>query len=179
LGGPNSDAARHWVNTAIHQYLIPATQIGIKIPVDAVGNVGEIHTVTRLFMPGDGCMWCNQLIDPTGLAIDMHPTDERQAARYVPGVAAPSVITLNALAAAEVVNHFMLAATGLHDDNTSTASVLHFPRRRDRALQSHRRDIRCPWCSTDGILGRGDAISTRVPRTSKMNSKAHAEKSAH
>jgi len=59
--------ARHWVNAAIHQYLIPATQIGVKIPADAGGNIGLIHAAMRFFVPGAGCMWCNQLIDPTEL----------------------------------------------------------------------------------------------------------------
>jgi len=153
----DSNAARHWVNAAVQQYLIPATQIGIKIPVDANGDVGQIHAVTRLFMPGDGCMWCNQLIDPTELAIDMHPTGEREAARYVPGVPAPSVITLNALASAEGMNQFMLAVTGLHADDTDTMSVLHLPRRRQRTLQAHRQDPACSWCSPSGLLGRGGA----------------------
>jgi hypothetical protein len=119
--------ARHWVNAAVHRYLIPATQTGIKIPVDTHSRAGQIHAVTRLFLPGEGCMWCNQLIDPTRLAIDMHPASEREAARYVPGVLAPSVITLNAIAAAEAVNQFMLAVTNLHHDDASTASILHPP----------------------------------------------------
>jgi molybdopterin/thiamine biosynthesis adenylyltransferase len=153
----DGDAARHWVNATVHEYLIPATQAGIKIPVAADGSVGQVHAATRLFLPGEGCMWCNQLIDPTRLAIDMHPASEREAARYVPGVPAPSVITLNAIAASEAVNQFMLAVTSLHDDDTSTASVLHLPRRRERLLQAHRQDPSCPWCTPGGQLGRGDA----------------------
>lgn len=45
----------------------------MKIPVSPNGEVGQIHTATRLVLPGVGCMWCNGLIDPTELAIEMHP----------------------------------------------------------------------------------------------------------
>jgi hypothetical protein len=57
----------------------------------------------------------------------MHPGHERQPARYVDDVPAPSVITLNGPAAAEAVNHVMLGVTGLHHDPDDTASVLHLP----------------------------------------------------
>ncbi|OKI58018.1 ThiF family adenylyltransferase [Micromonospora sp. CB01531] len=152
----DSHAARFWVNAATNQYLIPATQIGVKIPVDDDGNVGEIHAVSRFFVPGNGCMWCNELIDPTELAIDMHPDHERAAARYVAGVPAPSVIALNGLVAMEAINHFMLATTGMHHDPEDTTSTIHLPRQRERSAQLPRRDERCSWCSREGHLGRGD-----------------------
>ncbi|WP_073839422.1 ThiF family adenylyltransferase [Micromonospora sp. CB01531] len=152
----DSHSARFWVNAAANQYLIPATQIGVKIPVDDDGNIGEIHAVSRFFVPGSGCMWCNELIDPTELAIDMHPDHERTAARYVAGVPAPSVIALNGLVAMEAVNHFMLATTGMHHDPEDTTSTIHLPRQRERSAQLPRRDERCSWCSREGPLGRGD-----------------------
>ncbi len=151
----DSHSARFWANAAVNQYLIPANQIGIKIPVDKDGNLGQIHAVNRFLTPGSGCLWCNGLIDPTELAIEMHPEPERAAARYVAGVPAPSVITLNGLAAMEALNQFMFAVTGLHDDPDDHASVLHLPRQRERALQDQRRDLQCPWCSSTGQLGRG------------------------
>ena len=158
----DSHSARHWVNTAVHQSLIPATQVGVKIPVSGDGDIGQIHAITRFFAPGEGCMWCNQLIDPTELAIDMHPEHERQPVRYVDDVPAPSVITLNGIAAAEAVSHFMLAVTSLHHNPDDTASVLHLPRRRERAMQTHRQDPACTWCSPTGTLGRGDHQATHI-----------------
>jgi hypothetical protein len=152
----DSHSARFWVNAAANQYLIPANQIGVKIPVDKDGNIGQIHAVNRFLTPGSGCLWCNGLIDPTELAIEMHPEPERVAARYVTGVPAPSVIALNGLAAMEALNQFMFAATGLHDDPDDRAWVLHLPRQRERALQDQRRDPKCPWCSSAGQLGRGE-----------------------
>ena len=119
------------------------------------GNIGQIHAVNRFLTPGSGCLWCNGLVDPTELAIEMHPEPERKAARYVTGVPAPSVIALNGLAVMEALNQFMLAITGLHDDPYDHASVLDLPRRRERALQDQRRDPTCTWCSLTGQLARG------------------------
>jgi molybdopterin/thiamine biosynthesis adenylyltransferase len=151
--------ARHWVNDTVHRHLIPATQAGVKIPVDKTGNVGQIHAVSRILRPGHGCMWCNELIDATELAIDMHPDTEREQARYVQGVTAPSVITLNSLAVAEAVDHFMLAVTALHTNDSDHAEILHRPRSRDRDLLEPKQNSACLTCSLAGVLGRGAALA--------------------
>ena len=152
----DSHAARHWVNATVHQYLVPATQAGVKIPIADDGTIGMIHAITRFLAPGSGCLWCNQLIDPTELAIEMLPDHERDLARYLDEVPAPSVIALNNLAAAEAANHFMLAATGLHTEGQDLGWVFHRPRTRDRDLQDPRQDPGCRWCTPAGSLGRGD-----------------------
>jgi molybdopterin/thiamine biosynthesis adenylyltransferase len=142
----DTDSARHWVNATIQRHLIPGTQAGVKIPVTKEGTIGRIHAVTRLLTPGDGCLWCNELIDPTELAIEMQPDHERAQARYVDEVPAASVIALNSIAAAEAVGQFMLAVTNLHTQDRDTADVLHLPRDRNRTLHNHRRDPDCQWC---------------------------------
>ena len=143
----DTHAARHWINQTIHQYLIPAIQVGVKIPVNEDGDIGQIHAVTRLFLPGDGCMWCNGLINPTQLAIDMLPNEQRAAARYIPEVAAPSVITLNGTAVMEALNHFLLATTGLLTDDDTISTVIHLPQNRERLRQHHRQETGCIWCT--------------------------------
>jgi len=142
----DTDSARHWVNATVQRHLIPGTQTGVKVPVAKDGTIGRIHAVTRLLTPGDGCLWCNNLIDPTELAIEMQPDHERAQARYVDQIPAPSVIALNSIAAAEAVNHFMLAVTNLHTHDRDAADVLHLPRDRNRTLHHHRRDPDCHWC---------------------------------
>ncbi|MGX1562180.1 ThiF family adenylyltransferase [Streptomyces sp. NPDC055506] len=151
----DSHSARHWVNAVVHEFLIPATQVGVKIPVSPDGGIGQIHTATRLITPGVGCMWCNGLIDPTELAIEMHPEAEREQARYVPGVPAPSVMPLNTLAVGEAVTHFLLASAGLHESDDDLGSVIHRPRTRERHLQDPRQNASCRWCTSTGNLGRG------------------------
>jgi hypothetical protein len=152
-------AARHWVNATVHQHLIPATQAGVKIPVDQDGDIGQIHAVTRFLVPGLSCLWCDGLIDPTELAIDMHPGAERERARYLQEVPAPSVIALNCLTASEAVSQFMLAITAMHTQNDDHAAILHRPRTRHRDLVDPRHEPLCPACSDVGSLARGDDTS--------------------
>ena len=142
----DTHAARHWVNQTVEQHLIPGTQVGVKVSVDGDGQVGTVHTASRPLVPGEGCLWCNGLINPTELAIDMAPVEQQRAARYVEDVPAPSVIALNAVAASEAVNHFMLAATQLHEDDSDTAYTLTLPRTREHQLHTPRRSPDCRWC---------------------------------
>ncbi|HVV12774.1 ThiF family adenylyltransferase [Amycolatopsis sp.] len=150
----DTNAARHWVNETVHRYLIPATQAGVKIPVDPLGQVGRIHVAVRHQIPGNGCMWCNGLINPTELAVDMLPNDLQKQARYLDEIPAPSVIALNSLAAGEAVNHFMFAITNLHADEHEH-SLLHFPRTGQRIPQQSRRDSACRTCSDGGLMAQG------------------------
>jgi hypothetical protein len=149
-------AARHWTNAIVQQYLVPATQVGVKIPVDR-GVVGQIHAAARLVLPGTGCLWCDGLIDPTDLAIDMMNPSDRAAAQYVPAVPAASVMPLNMLAVGEALTHFMHAVTCLHDDDLVISGVLHRPRSRERDMLLSRQDDHCRWCSSGAQLGRGMA----------------------
>lgn len=147
-------AARYWVNATAQGYLVPATQVGVKIPVHQ-GVVGQIHVVSRLVLPGTGCLRCDGLINPTDLAIDMMNPADRAAAQYVPGVPAASVMPLNMLAVGEALSHFMHAVTCLHDEDLDIAGVLHRPRSRERDIVLSRRDDQCRWCSPRTGLGRG------------------------
>jgi molybdopterin/thiamine biosynthesis adenylyltransferase len=150
----DTNAARHWVNQTVQQQLIPATQAGVKIPVDATGQIGRIHVAVRQYIPGNGCMWCNGLINPTDLALDMLPDNVQKQARYLDEIPAPSVIALNSIAAGQAVNHFMLTVTNLYTDD-GEHSVLHFPRNSQWIAQLSRRDPACRTCSTTGDLARG------------------------
>lgn len=150
----DTDSARHWVNATVYQHLIPATQAGVKIPVTPAGDIGQIHIVTRFLLPGRGCMWCNELINPTQLAIDMQPDQEREQANYIPGVPAASVMALNGIAASEAVTHFMLAITGLHNDAWRAFDIRSRPRDQEHDSVSPRQDPDCSWCTTAGQLAQ-------------------------
>lgn len=128
----------------------------MKVPVDQ-GVVGQIHAAARLVLPGTGCLWCDGLIDPTDLALDMTNPADRAAAQYVPGVPVASVMPLNMLAVGEALTHFFHAVTCLHYENLDIAGVLHRPLSRERDMLLSRRDGRCRWCSPGAQLGRGDS----------------------
>lgn len=141
----DSHSARHFVNMVVEENLVPGVQVGVKVPVDAEGLVGRIHVAVRPLIPGEGCLWCNGLIDPTELAIDLQPADVRRAARYLDEVPAPSVIALNAVAVAEAVNRFMMGMTGLLSTD-DPGYTIGFPRERETQIHAHRRQGTCQFC---------------------------------
>lgn len=157
----DSHAARHWVNGVVESYLIPASQIGVKVPVDERGNVGRIHTVVRRMTPGGGCLWCNGLIKPTELAIDMGDDQERRQAQYVEGVPAPSVITLNGIAAAHATTDFMLSVTHLSGPH-ATDHMYEFVEDRTNHRVRPRRDPDCGWCGDNDAVGERMGLAARM-----------------
>lgn len=159
--------ARHLVNAVVQQYLIPATQVGVAVPIQSDGEVGDIHIAVRPLLPGARCMWCDHLVDATDLATETLPDAMRAQARYVADVPAASVMALNAIAAAEAVDHFMLAATGLHAQDRDYDAIVHEPRHRDRVRESSRPRATCRWCSSEraSALAIGDARSLPTVRT--------------
>lgn len=104
----DSMRARLVVNAIVHQYLIPAVQVGSKIRAADNGDLLDILSVVRPIRPGRGCLWCNQLIDPTQLAKEAKSDDERKAQAYGVDEPNPSVITLNAVGASQSVNDFLM-----------------------------------------------------------------------
>ena len=164
--------ARHLVNATVQQYLIPATQVGVAVPVQPDGEVGDIHIAVRPVLPGARCLWCEHLIDATDLATETLPDAMRAQARYVADVPAASVMALNAIAAAEAVDHFMLAAAGLHAEDRDYDAITHEPRYRDRVRESPRPRAACRWCSGEhgSALALGDAKP--LPAMSATGSRA-------
>ena len=141
----DSHSARHFVNQIIEERLISGVQVGVKVPVDDDGELGRIHVAVRPLIPGVGCLWCNQLVDPTELAIDLQPEQVRRGARYVDEVPAPSVIALNALAVSDAVNRFMMGMTCLLTVGDPSYAIS-FPRELDAQVHSQRRDPSCRFC---------------------------------
>lgn len=155
----NSDQARLLFNAVVHQYLIPGVQIGAKVHVDGTtGNVLGVHSIVRTVYPGSGCLWCNEVISPTRLAEEAATPSQRRAQRYVddPSVVAPSVITLNATAAAIAANDFLHSITGLTMPDASLDYCRVQPLDRDVVFDRPRVDHDCTECSATGRLALGD-----------------------
>jgi hypothetical protein len=168
----DSMQARLVFNALVHQYLIPGVQVGAKVRVDRpTGNVLDVYSVVRPVMPGRGCLWCNGLITPARLALEAASLEERDAQQYVEDAAviAPSVITLNAVAAAHAADDFMVWLTGLAKPDASTDYTRFLPRERAVRFDAPRRDSQCPECgrAPDARFGMGDALPlpTRARRT--------------
>lgn len=116
----DSFQARLVFNAVVHQYLIPGIQVGAKVRANAqTGSILDIYAVERPVTPDVGCLWCNELIPPRRLQEEAATRVERSAQAYVEDadVAAPSVVTLNALGAAQASNDFLFMVTGLLVDD--------------------------------------------------------------
>lgn len=159
--------ARLLFNAIVHQYLIPGVQIGSKVSVNKeTGAVTDVFSVVRPVKPGHGCLWCNQLINPTKLADEAKTAGERRGQRYVdePEVANPSVITLNGVGAAHAANDFLFYMTGLARADASQDYFRHQPSTRRSFADEPRRDFACIECGTapGARFGHGDS-GRRLP----------------
>ncbi|HEY6735741.1 MAG TPA: ThiF family adenylyltransferase [Roseiarcus sp.] len=154
----DSMRARLVFNALVHQYLIPGVQLGAKVRTTATGDIDNAMSAIRDVRPGHGCLWCNQLIDPSQLAIEAKSDQERKDQAYGVGVPNPSVITLNAVAAAHAVNDFLFYFLELHEDE-QPATYRHLHAIGPGAARvTPRRDPTCRDCSAAGRFGRGDAL---------------------
>ena len=151
----DSMRARLVVNALAHQYLIPTIQMGVKIRPGETGRLEDAMCAVRHIRPGTGCLWCNGLIDPTQLAIEAKSDSERKAQAYGVQEPNPSVITLNAVAAAHAVNDFLFDFLGLRT-NDSEAAYHHFHFHSGKAQRViPRRDLECRECVKRLAMGDG------------------------
>jgi molybdopterin/thiamine biosynthesis adenylyltransferase len=161
----NSDQARLLFNAICQQYLIPGVQLGAKVRTDPLdGRVTSVHSIARSVVPGRGCLRCNGLISPTRMAQESASPNQRRVQRYVDdaNVEAPSVITLNATAAAIAANDFLFSVTGLTDQDAPVDWARVRPTERGIDFHEPSQDPACAECSLTGRLGRGDG-GPRLP----------------
>lgn len=159
--------ARLLFNAIVHQYFIPGVQVGSKVVHDKdSGEITGVHTIIRPVTPECGCLWCNQLINRAKLQEEAQTEREREAQRYVDdkSVVAPSVITLNAVGAAQAANDFLFYLTGLTSAGASNAYMRFDPRQRGMSLDNPRRSWDCTECGIGpkGRFARGD-FGKRLP----------------
>ncbi len=159
----DTNQARLVFNAIVHQYLVPGFQVGAKVPVEkATGIVKDVFTVCRPVLPSSGCLWCNGLISPAGLQREAS-TPEEEAQRYVEEaeVVAPSVITLNATAAAQAANDFLFSLTGLTHPDAPLDYMYLSPRKREVRMEVPRNETTCRECGTMSYsrFARGDGAS--------------------
>lgn len=105
--------ARLVFNALVYQYGIPGIQVGAKITASEAGKITAAFSVARWVTPDSGCLMCNGLIPADLLA--MAAKDEQAQADQTYGTRQenPSVITMNAVAAAHAVNDFLIFFLGL------------------------------------------------------------------
>ena len=152
----DSMQARLVVNAMCHQYLIPTWQVGAKVVSNRSGTIEDVFSVVRRLVPGESCLWCSELVNPTRLAEEAASTEQREVQRYVDEVPAPSVITLNAVAAAQAVNQYLFATLELQD----ALEEIHWLKYRNvepyTTIELPRHEPECPDCQ--GGLGAGPLL---------------------
>lgn len=164
----DSFRARLIVNAVAFQYGIPAVQSGAKVRVrTGDGAITEVYSVVRPFGPESGCLWCNHLIPPARLAEEAVGRDQARRQRYVddPDVGAPSVITLNSVAASHAVNEFMFHLAGLPREHLGTDYVRFLPMIGEIEYTTPRRNPECPECGDTAASRRGRGDGRRLPTT--------------
>jgi hypothetical protein len=151
----DSMRARLVANALSHQYLIPMVQLGAKVrPND--GEISDAMSAVRQVRPGHACLWCNGLIDSTELAKESKSDEERKQQAYGVEEPNPSVITLNAVAAAHGVNDFLFDFLDLRP-RVGEDWYRHFHFISDRlARVAPRKDAQCRECVRR--LGMGDGM---------------------
>lgn len=152
--------ARLLFNAIVNQYGVPGVQVGAKIPVSKAGEVGDVFAVSRTVRPGHGCLWCNGLISSSRLQDEAVPDTAKKGYAYLndPGVSAPSVVTMNAIACAHAADDFLFHMTGLKYETTETAWFRWNSRKGVAGYDKPRKDLECLECSDNenSRLGRGD-----------------------
>lgn len=161
--------ARLIFNAIVHQYLIPGVQLGSKALTDkSTGRLEQVFSVARPINPAAGCLWCGGLISPSRLQQEAENSEERRVQRYVddPEVVAPSVITLNAVAAAHAANDFLFAVTGLTHEDADTAYLRVLPLERRVVWDEFKGRPDCTECGAgpEGRSARGDAVELPTRR---------------
>ena len=149
----DSMQARLVANAICHQYLIPTWQVGAKVTNDPTGAIQDVFSVIRRLIPGESCLWCNELVNPTRLAEEAASQEQSAAQRYVEEVPAPSVITLNAVACAHAVDQYLFTSLGLREWSEDIHWLKFLPSTDSRRVQKPRREPHCSECQ--GRLGAG------------------------
>jgi len=156
----DSMRARLVFNAMVHQYFIPGVQLGSKIRSDDSGALVEAMSANRPVRPGHGCLWCNQLIDANQLAKEAKTDEERKAQAYGVEEPNPSVISLNAIAAAHAVNDFLFDYLCLRPERAALHYDHFYLLKANHSLVAPRRDDDCSECSRAGLrYGRGDSVA--------------------
>ncbi len=165
----DSYRSRLLFNAIVHQYMIPGFHVGVHILPDTLtGQVAEIKVESRCVLPafGGGCLLCNNFIPAEKLRLEGLSVSERRAQAYgdqqfAEAAPEPSVITLNVLSAAHVVNDIMMMFTGLFRDEVELESLRYIALDRRLFRVSHISKHDCLHCGSGdrSAKGRGDTKS--------------------
>lgn len=154
FGCTDSHGSRSVIQQIAYQYLISTIDMGSTIAAPD-GEVTGIYGRVQLLSPGQGCLWCSELLNSEEIRRDMMSEQERKLDPYIPGSRepAPSVISLNSTVVSMAVSMFLNVVTDIpgmaryviYDAQTSKLRSVVVNPQPD-----------CFICSPKGVLGRGN-----------------------
>lgn len=160
----DSQQSRLVFNALVHQYLIPGIQVGSKITVDEkTGEVDDVFSIVRPVIPDSGCLLCAKVINPTRLAEEALPKEERERQRYIEEVPAPSVVTLNGIGASHATNEFLFSVMGLRHPTFEERYLCYRPQDRKAMMLNPSRKKGCTECGVGMESRRARGDSTELP----------------
>jgi hypothetical protein len=141
--------ARLVANAIAVTFLIPLIQIGAKVDTNQAGELEQIYTAVRPVMGRRGCLYCAGLIDPVLVARETATPEERRNQNYLGAddIVDPSVTTLNAAAAADALNVFLMGIIGQADDGLANHRIT-LTREGTRLEPKLTPNPECRWCGT-------------------------------
>ena len=155
--------ARLVVNAVCHQYLVPTWQVGARVVNDPAGAIEDVFSVVRTLVPGQSCLWCNGLVNRARLAEEAASPEQRAAQRYVEGVPAPSVVTLNAVACSHAVNQYLFSTLGIQEMPAEVHWIKYRETEPYSTVELPRRNPDCSECQRRLGTGRLRPLPVRAP----------------
>jgi molybdopterin/thiamine biosynthesis adenylyltransferase len=150
-------ASRAVLNRIAIQHFIPLWDCGTEI---SPANEGlRAFARMRVVMAGAPCLYCMGVIDPQGLREELLPEADRnreESLGYISqrGVPAPSVVSINGIAASIIVTSFLKWAVGR--EPIQVGQWTYRVAQDDLRRQAVDRLPDCPVCSPSARLGRAN-----------------------
>ena len=164
----DNTTSRAYLNQLAQQYLIPLLDLGVQFTVDKAGNVvNEIGRI-NLVRPGTPCLWCSGQINPTRLAAEAVPKEERQRdGSYLRGIddPQPSMLAFNMEVVGRGIQVLIGYLTGLFHQPSNVYEQRSFLQPKGGSMsrniaKSHREG--CVVCGSNGVVGTGADVPMNI-----------------
>lgn len=151
----DSQGSRAVLSQLAYQYALPGVDVGVAIHVSEK-RVSHIAGRVQLLAPGLPCLTCCDILDAEQIRRDLLTDEARSRDSYIVGasVQQPAVVSINCAASSLAVTMLLSAITGM--PYATRNQRLRLELGVVSRVEIERRP-RCPICSEDGALVRGDS----------------------
>ena len=159
----DTQASRHVLNQAAHQYRVPLIDLGVSITVGENASARFAGHV-KMVSPDLPCLWCIRNLDAQQVREGLMTAEHRAADPYFQGglgVQQPAVISLNGVVASVAVTMFLSAIAGVPSPGRY---VIYDGNRARMNAVTALADPGCNFCGADSTAGWGDSYPLPVRR---------------